>query len=41
MSDFTPEEAGPTRSEAVVFWSWLAVIAAGLTIMTIIPLMGR
>jgi hypothetical protein len=41
MSDFTPEEVGPTRGEAIVFWSWLAVIAGGLAIMTIIPLMGR
>jgi hypothetical protein len=41
MSDFTPEEAGPTRGEAVVFWSWLAVIAGGLTIMMIIALTGR
>jgi hypothetical protein len=41
MSDFTPEEAGPTRSEAVVFWSWIVVIAGGLAVMAIIPLMGR
>ena len=41
MPDFTPEEAGPTRGEALVFWSWLAVIAAGLTVMIVVPLTGR
>ena len=40
MADFTPEEAGPTRGEAVVFWSWLTVIAAGLAVMIVIPLTG-
>lgn len=39
--DYTPEDAGPTRAEAVVFWSWLAVIAAGLAVMIAIPLTGR
>ena len=41
MPDSTPEEAGPRRGEAVVFWSWLTVIAAGLTVMIVIPLTGR
>jgi hypothetical protein len=39
--DFTPEEEGPRRGEAVVFWSWIIVLAVGLAYMIAIPLMGR
>ncbi len=41
MADFTPEEEGPLPGEAVVFWTWLVVIVAGLAVMMTIPLMGR
>jgi hypothetical protein len=41
MDDFTPEEAGPRRGEAVVFWSWIAVLAVGLAYMITVPLMGQ
>lgn len=41
MVDFTPEEEGARRGEAVVFWSWIAVLAGGLTYLIAIPLMGR
>ncbi|HEY9308716.1 MAG TPA: hypothetical protein VIP82_13030 [Microbacterium sp.] len=41
MDDFTPEEAGPRRGEAVVFWSWITVLAVGLAYMITIPLVGR
>ncbi|MDW4573259.1 hypothetical protein R8Z57_10810 [Microbacterium sp. M3] len=41
MVDFTPEEEGPRRGEAVVFWSWIIVLAVGLAYMIAIPLMGR
>lgn len=39
--DFTPEEAGERLGEAVVFWSWIGLLAAGLVYMIAIPLMGR
>lgn len=39
--DFTPEEEGPRPGEAVVFWSWIAVLAVGLAYMILIPLSGR
>ena len=39
--DFTPEEEGPRRGEATVFWSWIAVLAVGLVYMIAIPLSGR
>ena len=41
MPDFTPEEEGPRHGEAVVFWSWIAVLAAGLAYLIVIPLAGR
>jgi hypothetical protein len=41
MTDFTPEEEGGRRGEAVVFWSWIAVLAIGLAYMILIPLGGR
>ncbi|KQZ84944.1 hypothetical protein ASD56_00715 [Microbacterium sp. Root166] len=39
--DFTPEEEGPRPGEAVVFWSWIAVLAVGLAYMILVPLSGR
>ena len=30
-----------TRDQAVVFWSWIGVLAVGLAYMIVIPLMGR
>jgi hypothetical protein len=39
--DFTPEEAGERPDEAVVFWSWIGVLAVGLVYMIAIPLIGR
>lgn len=39
--DSTPEEEGPRRGEAIVFWSWIAVLAGGLVYMIAIPLSGR
>jgi hypothetical protein len=41
MPDFTPEEEGARRGEAVVFWSWIAVLAVGLAYMIALPLGGR
>ena len=41
MDEFTPEEAGPRRGEAVVFWSWITVLAVGLAYMIMIPVVGR
>ncbi|WP_275403138.1 hypothetical protein [Microbacterium hibisci] len=41
MVDFTPEEEGARRGEAVVFWSWIVVLAGGLAYLIAIPLMGR
>ena len=41
MADFTPEEEGPLPGEAVVFWTWMVAIGAGLAVMTLIPLLGR
>jgi hypothetical protein len=41
MADFTPEEVGPRAGEAVVFWTWMIVIAVGLGAMITIPLLGR
>ena len=41
MSEFTPEDGGPRPGEAVVFWSWIGVVAVGLVIMIVVPLMGR
>ena len=41
MVDFTPEEAGERQGEAVVFWSWIAVLALGLAYMIALPLAGR
>ena len=41
MADFTPEEAGPTSGEHVVFWTWAILIAGGLMAMIAIPLLGR
>jgi hypothetical protein len=41
MADFTPEEEGELAGEAVVFWSWITVLAGGLAYMIILPLMGR
>ena len=41
MVDFTPEEAGERAGEAVVFWSWIAVLAVGLVYMIALPLTGR
>lgn len=41
MVDFTPEEAGARKGEAVVFWSWIAVLALGLVYMIALPLAGR
>ncbi|WP_274543201.1 hypothetical protein [Microbacterium sp. CPCC 204701] len=41
MVDFTPEEAGPRPGEAVVFWSWIAVLAVGLAYQIALPLAGR
>ena len=41
MVDFTPEEAGERRGEAVVFWSWITVLALGLAYMIVLPLAGR
>ncbi|MFE5409949.1 hypothetical protein [Microbacterium sp. NPDC056569] len=41
MVDSTPEEEGPRRGEAVVFWCWIAVLAGGLGYMIAVPLMGR
>jgi hypothetical protein len=41
VQDFTPEEAGPRRGEAVVFWSWIALLSVGLAYMISIPLMGQ
>ena len=41
MVDFTPEEAGERAGEAVVFWSWIAVLGLGLTYMIALPLLGR
>lgn len=33
MSEFTPEEEGARRGEAVVFWAWITVLAGGLAYM--------
>ena len=41
MADFTPEEEGAHRGEAIVFWSWAVIIAFGLVTMLTVPLMGR
>ena len=41
MPDFTPEEEGARRGEAVVFWSWIAVLTVGLAYMIALPLAGR
>jgi hypothetical protein len=41
MPDFTPEEEGSRPGEAVVFWSCVGVMSAGLIFMLAIPLMGR
>ncbi|WP_426324403.1 hypothetical protein [Microbacterium sp. E-13] len=41
MVDFTPEEEGARRGEAVVFWSWIGVLAVGLAYMIVLPLTGR
>ncbi|MEU1972831.1 hypothetical protein ABZ477_14335 [Microbacterium sp. NPDC019599] len=41
MPDFTPEERGLRPGEAIVFCSWIAVLAVGLTYMIAIPLVGR
>jgi hypothetical protein len=41
VPDFTPEEAGPRRGEAVVFWSWITLLGVGLAYMITIPLMGQ
>lgn len=38
----SPQGSDSTRgSAAVVFWSWIAVLAAGLAYMIVIPLSGR
>lgn len=34
-------ESRPTASEAIVFWSWIGVLVAGLTSMIVIALSGR
>jgi hypothetical protein len=41
MIHFTPEEEGERAGEAVVFWSWIAVLALGLAYMIALPLAGR
>jgi hypothetical protein len=41
MADFTPEEEGPHRGEAIVFWTWGVIIAVGLVTMITLPLLGR
>ena len=41
MADFTPEEEGPHRGEAIVFWTWGVIIAFGLVTMITLPLLGR
>ncbi len=41
MFDFTPEEEGERAGEAVVFWSWIVVLAVGLAYMIALPLAGR
>ena len=38
---YTPEEHGPRVGERVVFWSWMSLIAVGLTIMIAVPLAAR
>jgi hypothetical protein len=40
MADFTSEEEGARRGEAVVFWSWIAVLAGGLAYMIAIAVAG-
>jgi hypothetical protein len=39
--DSPPDEAPRGRDEAVVFWSWIAVLSIGLAYMLAIPLSGR
>ncbi len=41
VPDFTPEEDGPRPGEAVIFWSCLGLLGAGLAYLIAIPLMGR
>ncbi|MFB7893262.1 hypothetical protein ACFC1I_13745 [Microbacterium sp. NPDC056044] len=41
MVDSTPDEKDDTRGEAIVFWSWIVFLAAGLAYMITIPLVGR
>lgn len=37
----TSKEAETSRSEAVVFWTWIGVLGVGLAYMITIPLLGR
>lgn len=41
MATRTSKEPATSRSEAVVFWSWIGVLAVGLAYMIAIPLSGR
>ena len=41
-SDMASTSKGATsRSEAVVFWTWIGVLGVGLAYMITIPLLGR
>lgn len=37
----TDRQVRRDRGETAVFWSWIAVLAAGLAFMITIPLAGR
>ena len=41
MASATSKEETTSRSEAVVFWTWIGVLAVGLAYMIAIPLSGR
>ena len=41
MAPTSSKEGATSRSEAVVFWTWISVLAVGLAYMIAIPLSGR
>ena len=43
MSDATHDEksVGDTPGMRVAFWSWVTIVAGGLAVMIVLPLLGR
>jgi hypothetical protein len=41
MPESAFDEARAHTGEAIVFWSWLTIIAVGLAVMIVVPLTGR